>query len=70
MSLACLRVKAPAGGGPGDHLAVALGLGSQRIVQDILAGFFVITERHQPLVRLGAGRGGRAGARPPRTSTG
>jgi small-conductance mechanosensitive channel len=31
---------------PAAVVAVALGLGSQRIVQDILAGFFIITERH------------------------
>ena len=30
---------------PAAVVAVALGLGSQRIVQDILAGFFIITER-------------------------
>jgi small conductance mechanosensitive channel len=30
---------------PAAVLAVALGLGAQRIVQDILAGFFIITER-------------------------
>src|ERR1700677_2928085 len=30
---------------PAVAVAVALGLGAQRIVQDILAGFFIITER-------------------------
>jgi small conductance mechanosensitive channel len=30
---------------PAAVVAVALGLGAQRIVQDILAGFFIITER-------------------------
>jgi moderate conductance mechanosensitive channel len=40
---------------PAAVLAVALGFGAQRIVQDILAGFFIITERQYgfgDLVRL------------------
>ena len=41
---------------PAAVVAVALGFGAQRIVQDILAGFFIITERQYgfgDLVRLG-----------------
>jgi len=41
---------------PAAVAAVALGFGAQRIVQDILAGFFIITERQYgfgDLVRLG-----------------
>jgi moderate conductance mechanosensitive channel len=41
---------------PAAVLAVALGFGAQRLVQDILAGFFIITERQYgfgDLVRLG-----------------
>jgi moderate conductance mechanosensitive channel len=41
---------------PAAVIAVALGFGAQRIVQDILAGFFIITERQYgfgDLVRLG-----------------
>ena len=30
---------------PATVLGVALGFGAQRIVQDLLAGFFIITER-------------------------
>jgi len=40
---------------PAAAAAVALGLGAQRIVQDVLAGFFIITERQYgfgDLVRL------------------
>ena len=40
---------------PAAAIAVALGFGAQRIVQDILAGFFVITERQYgfgDLIRL------------------
>ena len=40
---------------PAAVLAVALGFGAQRIVQDILAGFFIITERQYgfgDLIRL------------------
>jgi moderate conductance mechanosensitive channel len=40
---------------PAAVLAVALGFGAQRIIQDILAGFFIITERQYgfgDLVRL------------------
>lgn len=40
---------------PAAVLAVALGFGAQRIVQDVLAGFFIITERQYgfgDLVRL------------------
>jgi small conductance mechanosensitive channel len=40
---------------PAAVVAVALGFGSQRIVQDILAGFFIITERQYgfgDLIRL------------------
>jgi small-conductance mechanosensitive channel len=42
---------------PAAVVAVALGLGAQRIVQDILAGFFIITERQYgfgDLIRLSA----------------
>jgi small-conductance mechanosensitive channel len=40
---------------PAAVVAVALGLGAQRIVQDILAGFFIMTERQYgfgDLIRL------------------
>jgi small-conductance mechanosensitive channel len=40
---------------PAAVAAVALGFGAQRIVQDILAGFFIITERQYgfgDLIRL------------------
>jgi len=40
---------------PATVLGVALGFGAQRIVQDILAGFFVVAERQYgfgDLVRL------------------
>jgi small conductance mechanosensitive channel len=43
---------------PAAVVAVALGFGAQRIVQDILAGFFIITERQYgfgDLVRLSVG---------------
>jgi len=42
---------------PAAAIAVALGFGAQRIVQDILAGFFIITERQYgfgDLIRLSA----------------
>ncbi len=42
---------------PAAVIAVALGFGAQRIVQDILAGFFIITERQYgfgDLIRLSA----------------
>ena len=42
---------------PAAVAAVALGFGAQRIVQDILAGFFIITERQYgfgDLIRLTA----------------
>jgi len=51
-----LRIPLPSLVAPAAVLAVALGFGAQRIVQDILAGFFIITERQYgfgDLVRLG-----------------
>jgi hypothetical protein len=38
---------------PAAVLAVALGFGAQRIIQDILAGFFIITERQYGFGGLG-----------------
>jgi small-conductance mechanosensitive channel len=51
-----LGVPLPSLVAPAAVVAVALGFGAQRIVQDILAGFFIITERQYgfgDLVRLG-----------------
>jgi small conductance mechanosensitive channel len=51
-----LNIPLPSLVAPAAVVAVALGFGAQRIVQDILAGFFIITERQYgfgDLVRLG-----------------